>query len=166
MKRQLCEPAEVLGDGCERELELRAGRSAQSQPPQSENALQVREQHLDLLAITPRLLIRGGLGDGAGDITRGLVDAARDLALRRARAARGFQRSSPDAYDEVGQYKPKKASGTATLNYVIQSLEGRSTLTSQITALVHKLLFQVFLKFQFVEPSQPRKLINDPAERQ
>ncbi len=56
MERQLGEPAEVLSDCGERELELRAGRPAQSEPPQSKNALQVRKQHLDLLAIAPTVI--------------------------------------------------------------------------------------------------------------
>ncbi len=77
MKGQLGEAAEVLGDCRERELELRACRSSQSQATEPQDALQVCEQHLDLLAITPGLFVGGRLGDGAGDVAcRLVIDAA------------------------------------------------------------------------------------------
>jgi len=53
------------------------------------------EQHLDLLAIAPRLRKRFGLGEGARDVARGLIDAAQDLALRGLGAAVRLQRATP-----------------------------------------------------------------------
>src|SRR5206468_11523169 len=55
---QLCRSTQVLRDGCQRELELRAAGTAKAQTAEPENALQVCEQHLDLLAIAARLLER------------------------------------------------------------------------------------------------------------
>jgi hypothetical protein len=49
---QLCEPAKVLGDCREGELELRTARPAQSQPAEPQDALQMCEQHLNTLPIT------------------------------------------------------------------------------------------------------------------
>jgi hypothetical protein len=43
VNRQPCEAAEVLGDCCERELELGACRPSQPQSSHSKDALQVRE---------------------------------------------------------------------------------------------------------------------------
>jgi hypothetical protein len=41
----------VLCDCCQRELKLRAAWSSQAQSVEPQNALEVREQHLNLLAI-------------------------------------------------------------------------------------------------------------------
>src|ERR1700728_615063 len=46
-----CQPAKVLRNRCQGELELRACGTAKSQSAKPQNALEVREQHLDLLAI-------------------------------------------------------------------------------------------------------------------
>lgn len=82
-----------MGDGGKCELELRAGRSAKPQASHPKYPLQMREQHLNLLAIAPRLLISGGLGDGAGDIARSLVHVACDLPARRLGAALRLERA-------------------------------------------------------------------------
>jgi hypothetical protein len=41
---------EVLGGGCEGEFVLNTAWPAQSEPPQTENAFEVGEEHLDFLA--------------------------------------------------------------------------------------------------------------------
>ena len=48
---QRCKTSQVLGDGGENELILGASRASQSKPAELQNALQVREPHLDLLAL-------------------------------------------------------------------------------------------------------------------
>ena len=70
------------------------------------DALQVREQHLDLLAIAARLLIGGGLGHGAGNVTCRLMNVSRDLAARRLRAASRLERASAAIGDarEIGDH--------------------------------------------------------------
>jgi hypothetical protein len=80
-RRQLGEAAQVLGDGCQGELELGAARSAQSQSAEPQDALQVREQHLDALALTARLLEGARLGYRTGHIARFLIDAAQETAV-------------------------------------------------------------------------------------
>ena len=50
-RHELGEPPQVLCDRCQRELELRAAGTAKAQSAKPQNALEVREQHLDLLAI-------------------------------------------------------------------------------------------------------------------
>ena len=94
VNRQLGETAQVLGDGGKCELELRAGRSAKPQPSHPKYPLQVRKQHLDLLAIAPRLLIGGGLSDGTGDIARCLIHVACDLPAGRLGAALRLERAN------------------------------------------------------------------------
>ena len=60
------EALQVLCDCSQRELELRAARSSQAQSAEPQNALEVREQHLDLFTIAARPRERFGLGEGAG----------------------------------------------------------------------------------------------------
>ena len=50
-RRKFGEPLQILCDCCQRELELRAARSSQAQSSEPQNALEVREQHLDLFTI-------------------------------------------------------------------------------------------------------------------
>jgi hypothetical protein len=50
---ELCDTPEVLGDGGEHELVLCATRAAQPKPAEPQDALQVREPHLDALAVVP-----------------------------------------------------------------------------------------------------------------
>jgi hypothetical protein len=60
---ELCEFPEVLGGG--RQVELVAGtiRPSQSQTVELQDALQVRKEHFDLLALTPRGLAFFGRQD-------------------------------------------------------------------------------------------------------
>jgi hypothetical protein len=55
--------------------------------------LQVREQHLDTLAVAPGLLERLGTGECASDIASILVDIARDHACWNIRAALALERT-------------------------------------------------------------------------
>jgi hypothetical protein len=48
---QLCKPAEVLRNRCQRELELGTAWPAQSQPAEPQDTLQVRKQHFDTLPV-------------------------------------------------------------------------------------------------------------------
>jgi len=48
---QLGEAAQVLGDGCQGELEL-----SSAQPTEPQNWFQVNQQHLNALAVAARLL--------------------------------------------------------------------------------------------------------------
>ena len=51
-RNQRCEPSQVLGDGGQYELILGASWTTQPKPAELQDALQVREPHLDLLALT------------------------------------------------------------------------------------------------------------------
>ena len=66
---------------------MSAVRASQSEPVQAQNALEVREQHLDLLALTSRRHIGLGPGDATRHISGSLVDRARNLAGRHLRTA-------------------------------------------------------------------------------
>src|SRR5690348_3170890 len=79
--------------GGEEELVLCAAGPSQSQPVELQDALQVREQHLDLLPLAPRGLVGRGCGDVASEIARPFVDRARHLARGRLRAAPGLERT-------------------------------------------------------------------------
>jgi hypothetical protein len=50
MERQLGKATKVLSDCCKRKFEPRTGRSTQSQATKPQNPLEVRKQHLNLLA--------------------------------------------------------------------------------------------------------------------
>jgi hypothetical protein len=51
-RNQRCEPPQVLGDGSQNKFVLGTSWTTQSKPAELQNALQVREPHLDLLALT------------------------------------------------------------------------------------------------------------------
>src|SRR6516164_4271738 len=63
MERQLGKATKVLSDCCKRKFEPRAGRSTQSQATEPQNPLEVRKQHLNLLAISSGLIVGRRLGD-------------------------------------------------------------------------------------------------------
>ena len=66
---QRCEPPQVLSDGGKNKLIMGTSRAAQSKPTEPQDALQVREPHLDLLALTPRLLEALGTSERPGDVS-------------------------------------------------------------------------------------------------
>jgi hypothetical protein len=80
-RNQRCEPPQVLGDGSKDKLVLGTSRSTQSKPTELQDALQVREPHLDLLALPPRLFEALGTGERTGNITGVLMDVARRTSL-------------------------------------------------------------------------------------
>ena len=98
MERQLGKATKVLSDCGKRKFEPRAGRSTQSQAAEPQNPLEVRKQHLNLLAISSGLIVGRRLGDRAGNIARCLVHVACDLPARRVWTAFGLQR----AYAAIG----------------------------------------------------------------
>ena len=59
--------------------------------PMPKNALQVREQHLDLLAIATGLLIGSGLRHGASNVTCRLILMPCGFSGWRLRTASGFE---------------------------------------------------------------------------
>jgi hypothetical protein len=75
-RHKLAHSAQVLSDCCQRELELGATGTPQTQAAEPQDAFEMGEQHLDLLAIATRLGKRLGLGETAGDIARGLINTA------------------------------------------------------------------------------------------
>ena len=79
-RNQRCEPLEVLGDSSQNKFILGASRTTQSKPAELQDALQVREPHLDLLALTSRLLEALGASERPGDVPGALMYVARDLA--------------------------------------------------------------------------------------
>ncbi len=70
-----------------------ASRTSQSKPTKPQDALQVREPHLDLLALAPRLLEALGASERPGDVSGVLMDIARDLTRWFFWAALGFERA-------------------------------------------------------------------------
>jgi len=79
-RNQRCEPPQVLGNGGQNKFVLSASWTAQSKPPELQDALQVREPHLDLLAFMPRLLEALGTSERPGNVPGMLMDVTRDLA--------------------------------------------------------------------------------------
>src|SRR5262245_64746835 len=85
------QPAQVLGNRRQRELELGPARPAQSQASEPEDTLEMCKQHLNTFAVMTRLFECRGLGMSPGNVPSLLVDAARDPAERRLWAALRFQ---------------------------------------------------------------------------
>ena len=71
---QLRQLAEVLGGCCEEELVAGTLGAAQSKPIELEDAFEMGEQHLDLLAQSARHVALPRLGDRTRPVTRSLVD--------------------------------------------------------------------------------------------
>jgi hypothetical protein len=61
-------------------LVLSASWTTQSKPTKLQDALQVREPHLDLLALMSRLLEALGANERPGNVSGVLMDVARGLA--------------------------------------------------------------------------------------
>jgi len=78
-RNQRCEPPQVLGDGSQNKLILSASWATQSKPTEPQDALQVCEPHLDLLALPLRLLKALGASERPGNVSGMLMDIARDL---------------------------------------------------------------------------------------
>src|SRR6476469_1904300 len=87
---QRCEPPQVLSDGGQNKLVLSTPWTTQPKPAELQDTLQVREPHLDLLALPPRLLEALGTGERTGNIPGMLMDVARDLARWVFRTAPRF----------------------------------------------------------------------------
>ena len=84
---------QILHDGGEQELVAGAGQAAQPQPADPEVAFYVAEQGLDLLASASRLAVGVRLHQGAGVVTRRLIDISRNLARRRGWTTSGLKRA-------------------------------------------------------------------------
>jgi hypothetical protein len=69
-----------LGDRRKREFVLSAALSAQPKPTEPQDALQMREPHFDLLALTSRLLEPLGARGRPCNVSCALMDVSRDLA--------------------------------------------------------------------------------------
>src|SRR5262244_1669729 len=88
---QLYEPAEILCDRCQRELELGPARPAQSQAAEPQDALEMCKQHLNAFSVMARSLECFRLGQRASNVTSFLVDAAWHPAERRLWTAMRLQ---------------------------------------------------------------------------
>jgi len=84
---------QVLCCGSEQELIVCPTRSAQPQPAELEDALEMGKQHLDPFAISAGLLECGRARERSCDIAGILVDVTRDLAMRCSRAASWLERT-------------------------------------------------------------------------
>ena len=65
---QRCEPSQILSDGGQNKLVLRASWAGQSKPAELQDGLEVRKPHLDLLALAPRSLKIVGANERSGDV--------------------------------------------------------------------------------------------------
>src|ERR1700722_12862087 len=77
---QGCEPPQVLCDGGQNKLVLGTSWTTQPKSAELEDALQVCEPHLDLLALMPRPFEGLGASQRSGDVPGVLMDVTRDLA--------------------------------------------------------------------------------------
>jgi hypothetical protein len=84
---ELGEAPQVLGNGGEGKFVLCATWTTESEATEPQDALEVREPHLDTFAIAPRMLECLGAGERSGHVAGMLVDVAWDLACGFFRAA-------------------------------------------------------------------------------
>jgi len=77
---QLCQLPEVLDRCSQEELVSSTKWPPQPEPIEAQDALEMCEQHLDLLPFAPRRHVGFGPGDVACDVTGAFVDGAWDLA--------------------------------------------------------------------------------------
>jgi hypothetical protein len=82
---------EVLSGCCKQEFVSRPARTSQPQTGHPKNALQVCEEHLDLFATMPGLLIFWRGSNRSGDIAGIFVEITRYLACNRIRTAALFE---------------------------------------------------------------------------
>ena len=92
-RNQRCEPAQVLSDGGQNKLILGASWTTQSKPAKLQNALQVREAHLDLLPLMSRLLKALGASERPGNVSGVFMDVARNFACWLFWTAVRFERT-------------------------------------------------------------------------
>ena len=71
---QLCELPEILGGGRQKELVSSTQWTSQPETVEPQDALEVREEHFDLLPFTPRRHIGIGLSDFARNVSSLFVD--------------------------------------------------------------------------------------------
>src|SRR3984885_12260209 len=90
-RNELRQLSEVLGGGGQQELISGSTRPTQAQSIQPEDALQMSEEHLDLLSFSTRDGVGLGLGDRAGLVTSGFMNGSRNLACKHIRTALGFE---------------------------------------------------------------------------
>ena len=79
-RNQRCEPPQVLSNGGQNKFVLSTSWTTQSKPTELQDALQVREPHLDLLALMSRLLEALGASERPRNVPGMFMDIARDLA--------------------------------------------------------------------------------------
>ncbi len=105
MHGQLCQAPQILSDGRKGELELGSAWPAQAKPAKAQDALEVREQHLNLFAVSPCLRISLARSDGAGGIAGFFIEAAQNFPVRRLRATLWLQGTAAAIVDAgaIGQ---------------------------------------------------------------
>ena len=118
---------------------MRTVRSPQPQSIQLDDPLEVREQHLHLLSIFARLLVKAGPGDGTSNVARRLMNAALDPSHRRIGTAAGFYRAR-SAIGLAGCVVDRVGFG----NVCARPLEG-SPLATQRVALRATVLIVLFV---------------------
>jgi hypothetical protein len=79
-RNQRREAPQILSDGSQNKLVLGAPWTTTPKSTKPEDALQVCEPHLDLLALAARLFKALGAGERSGDVSGVFMDIARDLA--------------------------------------------------------------------------------------
>src|SRR3990170_8793460 len=90
-RHKLSELSEILGSGGEEKLVSCAGRAAEPKTTHPEDALQVGEEHLNPLALAPRLLEGRRAGERTGKVAGAFVHAPGNLPSRCVGAASSFE---------------------------------------------------------------------------
>ena len=99
--QELGEFPKVLGGGGEMELVPGAARASEAEPAEPEDALEVGEEHLDLLSELGGNAVLLARRNVSGHLACAFVDRARDVALRLLGAAPGLE-SAAAAVERAG----------------------------------------------------------------
>jgi hypothetical protein len=135
---ELGQTSQVLGDSRQHELILRASGSTQTKPSEPQDALEVREPHLDAFTLVPRSLEGFGPAKETGDIASALIDAAGNLAgrcgtalsLHRARdavpRAAAIEKRSTVIHERAARRHPRREPGPRSSDFACSYICGPS----------------------------------------
>ena len=95
MRDELRQFPEILGGGGQQELIFGSLWATEAQSTEPEDALQMSEEHLDLLSFSTRDGVGLGLGDRTGLVTSGFMNRGREMPREAFKVSSGPCKTCP-----------------------------------------------------------------------